>query len=148
MTTKSKTLLETTKATIGKEKYKMVIESQNHTIVGDEPKDGGGADLGMNPFSLLLAGLSSCTASTVKTFADRRNWPLDEAIINVKMEQVEENGVIGTEFTKEVQLHGALTDEQRRKLLDVAAHCAVHKILTGPIAINTVQPVAIHAGNN
>jgi len=138
MTTRNETILETTKASIGKEKYKMMIESNGHILIGDEPISSNGGDLGMNPFSLLLAGLSSCSASTVKMFADRKQWPLEGATVNVIMKRVGE-GKGEIEIIKEVELKGDLSAEQRTKLLDIAAHCAVHQILTGPVTIHTVM---------
>ncbi|HYI84389.1 MAG TPA: osmotically inducible protein C, partial [Acetobacteraceae bacterium] len=38
---------------------------------------------------------------------------------------------------REIEMFGALDDEQRARLLEIADKCPVHKTLTGPIRITT-----------
>jgi putative redox protein len=38
----------------------------------DKPENKGGMDLGMNPFSALLASLAGCTFSTLRMYIKRK----------------------------------------------------------------------------
>jgi putative redox protein len=55
-------------------RWRTDIDVEGHEIVSDEPASLGGAGAGASPFALVLAGLASCTATTLRIYADRRNW--------------------------------------------------------------------------
>jgi putative redox protein len=57
--------------------YKTKIFAGGHFIYADEPEELGGTDEGMTPGALLLASLGSCTAITMRMYADRKNISLD-----------------------------------------------------------------------
>jgi putative redox protein len=121
-------------ATIEKELYKVEIKSPtNNILIADEPVDIGGKDQGLNPNELLISALAACTNITVRMYADRKQWPLDEVKTEVDIESVDSK----TTINRKIEFIGSLTDEQRKRLLAVANACPVHKILTNPIAINT-----------
>ena len=64
---------------IGKELYKIEIKSPTGNIViADEPVEKGGKDKGFSPFELLVSSLAACTSATVRMYADRKGWELDE----------------------------------------------------------------------
>src|SRR4051794_19015906 len=63
------------------------VEMGDHTLVADEPVDAGGADLGPNPYELLLAALGTCTAMTVRLYATRRQWPLEGVEVRLHHER-------------------------------------------------------------
>ena len=65
-------------ARIGTTPYAVKVEARGHTILADEPRSRGGADLGPTPYDLLLASLAACTAITLRMYADRKNgsWNL------------------------------------------------------------------------
>jgi putative redox protein len=46
-----------------------------------------------------------------------------------------DNGGPGTLILRDIVLEGALDEDQRRKLLEIAEKCPVHKTLTGEITI-------------
>ena len=120
-------------ATIGKEKYRTVIESDTHSFVTDEPLDLGGKDLGPDPGELLSASLAACTAATMKMYADRKGWDLEEAVVKVdfkKLEKTQENC-----FTKKITLKGNLDETQKQRLHEMASKCPIHRLLTGEISI-------------
>lgn len=126
--------------------YAVSIEVSGHKILGDEPIDVGGKNLGPSPFDLLLAALGECTAMTVRWYAQQQNWPLEkvevklshaklapslvpERVINVRFVDV---------FEKHVILHGdQLTEEQKKKLVEVAEKCPVQRTLQSDVVIRT-----------
>lgn len=121
------------KAIIGKDHYRTEIIAGNNTIIADEPVTEGGKDDGFSPFHLLTASLGSCTAITLRMYADRKGWDLESCEVNVSVTQ--ENGT--SVFKKEILLVGDLNDEQKQRLLIIADKCFIHKLLNNPIVINT-----------
>lgn len=118
----------------GENTYAVDINVSGHTIKGDEPIDAGGGNLGPAPFDLLTAALGECTAMTVRWYAKQHEWPLDK--VEVKLTHHKD----GTQdiFKKQVILHGAdLTEEQRARLIAIAAKCPVHKTITTSPIIET-----------
>jgi len=123
-------------SSIKNEPYKIEIKSPTgNVVIADEPVDKGGKDTGFSPKELLASALAACTSATVRMYADRKQWPLDEVKIDIDLERDE--GANKTTINRRVQFIGNLDDEQRKRLLAVANACPVHKILTNPIEINT-----------
>jgi putative redox protein len=123
------------KASIGTELYRIEIKSPTgNVVIADEPVEKGGQNKGFAPKELLAAALAACTCATLRMYADRKAWNLEQ--VNADVELIEEAGQ--TKFIRKLQLTGKLDDEQRTRLLAVANACPVHKILTNPIAIETV----------
>ena len=57
--------------------YTQQIAAGRHRLVADEPTPVGN-DEGPNPYDLLLAALGSCTSMTVRMYANRKGWKLDQ----------------------------------------------------------------------
>ncbi len=121
------------KATIRKENYRTVIETDDHNFVTDEPISMGGKDLGPNPGELLSAALAACATATMKMYAQRKGWDLQEAIVEVDFESSRKENL--TVFTKTVQIIGDLDEEQRAKLYEMGNKCPIHRALVGNIEI-------------
>ena len=114
-------------------KFKQRIQIGPHALVGDEPVAVGGTDLGPDPHEFLLAALATCTSMTVKMYADRKGWALRECAVQVDAERQ-----VGTFVMRRVVfLEGDLDDAQRRRLLEIAEKCPVHKTLSGTIRIES-----------
>lgn len=117
-------------------RYTTQITSEHHSLVADEPRPAGD-DLGMSPYELLLGALGACTSMTLMMYARRRGWPLAEVQIELvhdrdyeqDCEDCEGEGAHIEAIRRRIHLEGPLTDEQRDRLLLVAAHCPVHKTL-------------------
>lgn len=116
--------------------YKTKVYAGGHFIYSDEPEDIGGTDEGMPPAALLLASLGSCTAITIRMYADRKSFSLDHIKIELAICKEEEMSK-ETTISRKIELSGDLTDEQRERLFVIADKCPIHKILSHPIKIET-----------
>jgi putative redox protein len=120
-------------ATIGKDRFRTEITTGRKSIIADEPDELGGTDLGPAPGEFLMISLASCTAITLRMYADRKNWPVEKITVEVNFEKVDNKTI----FSREILLQGQLDDEQRNRLVQIANACPVHKTLTNPIEIKT-----------
>ncbi|MDR6781643.1 putative redox protein [Pedobacter africanus] len=116
--------------------YKTKVYSGGHFIYADEPEDIGGTDEGMSPAALLLASLGSCTAITIRMYADRKGFNLEHIKIELAICKEEEMGK-ETTIKRKITFTGALTDEEHGRLMLIADKCPIHKILSNPIKIET-----------
>lgn len=120
----------TVTASIGNTDFQVRLEDGTHSWIVDEPARGGGGT-GLEPASLLLASLGACTSITLKMYAKRKEWPLEEIHVELSMKSTAE----GTNIDRRIALKGVLSDEQRERLLQIANACPMHKVLSGVIHI-------------
>ena len=123
------------KALIGTELYKTEIKSETNFIISDEPESSGGKDLGFAPKELLASSLAACTCITLRMYANRKGWDLTD----VKVEVTFETDSVDNKFKimRNIQLFGNLENDQKKRLINIADKCPIHKILTNPIEITT-----------
>ena len=126
----------------GESRFAVSIDVSGHNIRGDEPEDMGGANLGPSPFELLTAALAECTTMTVRWYAEQQKWPL-EAVEVVLTHQKGGEGAVNARqdvFTKSIRLTGPeLTEEQHKKLIEIAAKCPVQRAREGTPLIRTAE---------
>jgi putative redox protein len=121
---------------IKNELYKVEIKSPTgNVIIADEPIDIGGKDLGFSPKELLASALAACTSATLRMYADRKGWDLQEVKLDIELER--DNQENKTIITRKMELLENLDETQRLRLLKIANSCPVHKILSQPIEIST-----------
>jgi putative redox protein len=120
-------------ASIGREHYRTELVTSGHLLIADEPDEAGGKNIGPGPGEFLMVSLASCTAITVRMYADRKLWPLEKIRVEVTSDKIDKTTI----FIRHVYLEGALNDDQRNRLLQIANTCPVHKVLTNPIEIKT-----------
>ena len=122
------------------------IRAGRHEIRADEPVPSGGSDSGPDPYSLLLAALGACTSMTLRMYADRKGWPLEGVVVRLSQARVhardcadcvDKDGARLTRITREFELSGPLTAEQKKRLVEIAERCPVHRTLVEPKEIVT-----------
>jgi len=122
---------------------KAQIQAAGHTIIADEPESAGGEDEGPDPYSLLLSALGACTSMTLQLYARQKAWPLEEVeVVLIHNKQYAQDcqdcetkvGKVD-EIRRRIHLKGDLSEEQRQRLLEIAAKCPIHRTLMGEIKV-------------
>ncbi|MBR0714386.1 bifunctional alpha/beta hydrolase/OsmC family protein [Bradyrhizobium liaoningense] len=128
-----------------KSKFNQTIAVGPHRLVADEPVSAGGEDAGPGPYDFLLAGLGACTSMTMRLYADRKSLPLDRVTVTLKhskiyardCEECETREGMLDQIDRVIAMDGSLDAEQRKKLMEIADKCPVHRTLTSEIRIVT-----------
>jgi len=115
-----------------------------HTFITDEPLSAGGTDAGPDPYTLLLAALGSCISMTVMLYARRKQWPLERVTVRLRQQRIHAQDCVECQTQTDTYVHrieraisfdGALSDEQRARLREIAHKCPVHQTLTSEIVV-------------
>ncbi|HYB56071.1 MAG TPA: alpha/beta fold hydrolase [Alphaproteobacteria bacterium] len=126
-------------------RFSEAIAVGRHRLAADEPEAAGGNDRGPGPYDYLLAALGACTAMTLRLYAERKGLPLARTIVRLSHRKIHAEDCAECE-TKEgmldrierlIELEGPLDDAGRRRLLEIADKCPVHRTLTSEISIVT-----------
>ncbi len=124
--------------------YTTLIKAGKHFITADEPEDVGGYDFGPTPYQLLSAALATCTAMTLRMYANRKNLEVNEIKVHVNHDkrhcedcQTDNTNSRIDHFERHIEIDGNVTTEQRQRLLEIADKCPVHKTLEAEIKIIT-----------
>jgi uncharacterized OsmC-like protein/fermentation-respiration switch protein FrsA (DUF1100 family) len=128
-----------------KSKFNQTICVGPHRLVADEPVAAGGEDAGPGPYDFLLAGLGACTSMTMRLYADRKSLPLDRVTVTLKhskiyakdCEECETRDGMLDQIDRVIAMDGNLDAEQRKRLMEIADKCPVHRTLTSEIRIVT-----------
>lgn len=119
--------------------YRTSILADGHMLVSDESEAVGGSDAGPAPAAFLAASLASCTAITLRMYADRKGWDLAQAEVQVKVTNDKATQI--TRINRVITLSGQLSEPEKSRLLEIANKCPVHQILTHPIeVVSTLAP--------
>jgi putative redox protein len=125
----------TVNAITKREKYKTIISSETNQLIADEPISDGGTDLGFSPVELLAGALASCTSITLRMYADRKEWNIDEIKVDVQFSR--DTTTNSASFQRTISYVGNLETAQEERLIAIANACPVHKTLSGTISIAT-----------
>jgi putative redox protein len=107
------------------------VTIRGHELTADEPTDMGGEDVGPSPQELLAASLASCTAITMEMYAMRKGWDVGDMRVEVTYEPAQRGSP--TRFNMVVKMPKELPEEQRRRLMQIATKCPVHRTLEGEV---------------
>jgi len=133
---------------LGSDGYTTEISAGRHVFLADEPEDVGGNDMGPTPYELLNASLGSCTAMTLKMYAERKKWPLEKVTVTLKHSKMHVEDSSHPEgkkskvdvFHRMINMEGDLDKEQKERLMEIADKCPVHRTLTDTdVEIETVM---------
>ena len=121
------------------------LQTKKHSFIGDEPKSVGGDDFGPSPYEYLNAAIATCTAMTLKLYAERKKWDLKEVFVYIShekkhsdelMRDVEKPGYLD-HISKRLKFIGNLDDKQKNRLKEIASKCPVHKTVAGEVIFDT-----------
>jgi uncharacterized OsmC-like protein/fermentation-respiration switch protein FrsA (DUF1100 family) len=116
-----------------------------HHLLADEPLGAGGEDTGAGPYDFVLAGLGACTSMTLRLYADRKSLPLDRTTVTLSHSKIHAEDCAECEtrdgmldqIDMVIAMEGNLNPEQRKRLMEIADKCPVHRTLTSEIRIVT-----------
>ncbi|NCT10492.1 MAG: OsmC family protein [Flavobacteriia bacterium] len=112
--------------------YQTIISNGRHSIIGDEPINSKGTDLGFSPTDLILSSIGMCKVATVRFIARKNGWEIGN--VEAELDQVVkrgENGKLSTAVNVSISIEGDITEEQRTELLNQADACYVHRMIEG-----------------
>jgi len=122
---------------LGNKGYTTEIMAGHHGLIADESEKLGGNDFGPSPYELLNAALGACTAMTLQMYARRKKWDLQEVKVHLEYkrsykedcEACPESERRLDNFVKCVELIGDLDEAQKKRLMEIADKCPVHRTL-------------------
>ena len=127
--------------------FQQEITAGTHRFLADEPVAAGGLDSGPGPYDFLLAALGACTSMTLRLYADSKQLPLKRTRVRLRHTRIYATDCAACE-TKEgmldridriISLEGELDAQTRRRLLEIADKCPVHRTLTSEVDIRTTE---------
>jgi putative redox protein len=133
MSVQGTTVVAKAKASIGETNYAVAVKAGHHALTADEGPALGGRDAGPAPFELLLSSLGACTAITLRMYAGRKGWPVDAVEVDLRYLRTGDEARI----ERLLSIKGALSDEQRARMADIAERTPVTLAIKGGVAIRT-----------
>lgn len=133
---------------LDRSRYRTVVRARTHEFALDEPTAVGGTDTAPTPYEAILAALGACTAMTLRMYADRKGWPLESVRVDLRTarshaadcEACETSEVGIQRVERQLVLDGALSDEQRQRLTQIADRCPVKQMLERGIRVVPASP--------
>lgn len=126
-------------------KFQQTVSIGPHRLLADEPVPAGGEDTGPGPYDFVLAGLGACTSMTMRLYAERKSLPLERTTVTLSHRKIhaedcaecETKAGMLDQIDMVIAMEGALDAEQRKRLMEIADKCPVHRTLTSEIRILT-----------
>lgn len=138
---------------LGLEGYTTEVMVRHHHLTADEPTSIGGNDFGPGPYELVSAGLGACTAMTIQMYARRKGWVIDEVEVHLNhkkdyvkdMREADAKPSKIDRFERVLVLRGDLSEDQRKRLLEIADRCPVHRTLHETVEVVTelADPITV-----
>jgi len=120
-----------------------VVTGSGHVLNADEPASVGGNDSGPSPYDLLLAALGACKSMTMRMYAQRKGFDLKRVEVRLAHDKI--HAVDGANcktkssridrIKTEISISGDLSEEERKKIFEIAERCPVHRTITSDIII-------------
>ncbi|GAB1855822.1 bifunctional alpha/beta hydrolase/OsmC family protein [Flavobacteriaceae bacterium MHTCC 0001] len=127
------------------DKFTTSIQTKKHSFIADEPESVGGDDFGPSPYDFLSAALAACTVMTLKMYAERKKWDLQEVYAYITYSKKHSDDLMLDldepkridHLQKRLKFIGNLDDTQKAKLKEIASKCPVHRTLLSKTIIET-----------
>jgi putative redox protein len=109
-----------------------------HSVVVDEPPEFQGDGVGPNPFGLILSALGGCISGTLRGVARQHEFDFDRATVRLSVKvnrptygplDPGERELRIAKIVARVTVHGDLTPEQEKLLVDGVETCPVGNTL-------------------
>ncbi|MEE9380171.1 MAG: bifunctional alpha/beta hydrolase/OsmC family protein [Hyphomonadaceae bacterium] len=131
-------------AETGNGPYENSVSIGRHAYLADEPVSVGGGDTGPDPYAYVTAGLGACTSMTLRMYATRKKWPLEKVTVHLRhakdyaddCNHCDEGRKVDI-FERDISIEGDLDEAQRKRLLEIADKCPVHRTLHENVHIRT-----------
>lgn len=125
--------------------FTTTIQTKKHNFIADEPANIGGDDFGPSPYDYLSAGLAACTVMTLKMYAQRKKWDLQEVYVYITYSKKHSDDLMleldeptrMDHLQKRLKFVGNLDEKQKTRLKEIASRCPVHKTLQSEVVIET-----------
>jgi uncharacterized OsmC-like protein/fermentation-respiration switch protein FrsA (DUF1100 family) len=129
----------------GEGRFQQLVQAGTHRLLADEPRAVGGLDSGLSPYDLLLAALGACTSMTLRLYAERKALPLERVSVTLQHARIHAADCANCEtqegmldrIDRTIRIYGDVDDDQRRRLMEIADKCPVHRTLTSEVEIRT-----------
>jgi uncharacterized OsmC-like protein/alpha-beta hydrolase superfamily lysophospholipase len=124
-------------------KFQQTVSVGPHQLLADEPAAAGGDDTGLSPYDFVLAGLGACTSMTMRLYAERKSLPLDRTTVTLTHSKIHaedcaecetKDGMLD-QIDRVITMEGPLDAAQRKRLMEIADKCPVHRTLTSEVRI-------------
>tara|TARA_R110002096_G_scaffold13569_3_gene47814 strand:+ start:7205 stop:8422 length:1218 start_codon:yes stop_codon:yes gene_type:complete len=125
--------------------FTTTIQTRKHNFIADEPASIGGADFGPSPYDYLSSALAACTVMTLKMYAQRKQWDLQEVFAYITYSKKHSDDLMLDldqpkhidHLQKRLKFIGNLDEKQKQRLKEIASKCPVHKTLQSEVIIDT-----------
>lgn len=124
------------KGRIKAKNYETILQYHSHQIIADEPLSLGGEDKGLSPTALLASSLSACSCITMKMYANRKGWLINDVTVEVDVTLDIKTG--DAKIVKYIKIDAPLKDEEKERLYKIAGMCPVHKLLSKSTIIESI----------
>ena len=111
------------------------IKARQHTIVSDQPAEGGGFDEGMSPPELLLASLGSCAAYYAAQYLKKYKLATEGTIVRVTAEKAKDPARLEN-FHIALEVPAELRPDDLEGIEQSINHCLIHNTLLHPPKIS------------
>ena len=125
----------------GRGRYQNQVSVRNHQLLADEPASLGGDDTGPGPYEYVSAGLGACTSITLRMYAERKKWPVEQLSVNVRhyreSDQTDPAAKPLDVFERTINIKGTLDEDQKARMIEIADKCPVHRTLERSAKVKT-----------
>ncbi len=110
------------------EGQKFQVESGQHRLLIDQPKEKGGSDQGMSPLEVFLSALGSCAGAYAKMYCQNAGIDTQNLEVSVTAALTSDRPLRFQEIKIKISL-GVDLGDRKSALLSFVKNCPVHNTL-------------------